>query len=106
MDRSIHDAIEVERLGREEGYDVEHCQILIEEAVRTKNLVIAPDGITGNIIFRTMHLVDGCVSMGAPILNLGKVFIDTSRAKGAMPTPSPWPPPWPSRENDYCVPYQ
>ncbi len=81
VDRSIHDAIEVERLGREEGYDVEHCQILIEEAVRTKNLVIAPDGIAGNIIFRTMHLVDGCVSMGAPILNLGKVFIDTSRAK-------------------------
>ncbi len=81
VDRSIHDAIKVERLGREEGYDVEHCQILIEEAVRTKNLIIAPDGITGNLIFRTMHLVDGCVSMGAPILNLDRVFIDTSRAK-------------------------
>ncbi|HNU35696.1 MAG TPA: methanogen marker protein 4, partial [Methanomassiliicoccales archaeon] len=66
---------------RMEGYDVEHCQILIEDAVRTKNLVIAPDGISGNIIFRTMHLVDGCVSMGAPILNLDRVFIDTSRAK-------------------------
>lgn len=81
VDRSIRDAMEVERLGRGEGFDVEHCQILIEEAVRTKNLVIAPDGITGNIIFRTMHLVDGCVSMGAPILNLDRVFIDTSRAK-------------------------
>lgn len=81
VDRSIREAIEAERSGRAEGFDVEHCQILIEEAVRTKNLVIAPDGITGNLIFRTMHLVDGCVSMGAPILNLGKVFIDTSRAK-------------------------
>jgi putative methanogen marker protein 4 len=81
VDRSIRDATEVERRGREEGFDIEHCQILIEEAVRTKNLVIAPDGISGNIIFRTMHLVDGCVSMGAPILNLKKVFIDTSRAK-------------------------
>lgn len=81
VDRTIRDALEVERIGREEGYSVEHCQILIEEAVRTKNLVIAPDGISGNIIFRTMHLVDGCVSMGAPILNLDKVFIDTSRAK-------------------------
>ncbi|HQN76024.1 MAG TPA: methanogenesis marker protein Mmp4/MtxX [Methanomassiliicoccales archaeon] len=81
VDRSIREAMEVERRGREEGFDVEHCQILIEEAVRVKNLVIAPDGITGNLIFRTMHLVDGCVSMGAPILNLDRVFIDTSRAK-------------------------
>jgi putative methanogen marker protein 4 len=81
VDRTIHEAIEVERLARNEGFDVKHCQILIEEAVRNKNLVIAPDGISGNIIFRTMHLVDGCVSMGAPILNLGNVFIDTSRAK-------------------------
>ncbi len=81
VDRSISDAIEVEGKGRAEGYDVEHCQILIEEAVSSKNLIIAPDGIVGNLIFRTMHLVDGCVSMGAPILNLDKVFIDTSRAK-------------------------
>jgi len=81
VDRTIDEAIEVERMAKEEGCDVEHCQILIEGAVRTKNLIIAPDGITGNIIFRTMHLVDGCVSMGAPILNLDKVFIDTSRAK-------------------------
>ena len=80
-DRTIREALEVERRGREEGYSVEHCQILIEEAVRSKNLVIAPDGISGNIIFRTMHLVDGCVFMGAPILNLDKVFVDTSRAK-------------------------
>ncbi len=81
VDRTIKEAIEVERLAKEEGFDVEHCQILIEEAVRNKNLVIAPDGISGNIIFRTMHLVDGCVSMGAPILNLDRIFIDTSRAK-------------------------
>jgi len=71
----------VERLGKEEGFNVEHCQILIEDAIKVKNLIIAPDGISGNIIFRTMHLVDGCVSMGAPILNLDKVFVDTSRAK-------------------------
>lgn len=81
VDRTIREGMEIERQGREEGYSVEHCQILIEDAVRSKDLIIAPDGITGNIIFRTMHLVDGCVSMGAPILNLKKVFVDTSRAK-------------------------
>jgi len=81
VDRTIREALEVERLGKEEGFNVEHCQILIEDAIKVKNLIIAPDGISGNIIFRTMHLVDGCVSMGAPILNLDKVFVDTSRAK-------------------------
>jgi putative methanogen marker protein 4 len=81
VDRTIRDAMELEERGRREGYSVQHCQILIEEAVRSKNLILAPDGITGNLIFRTMHLVDGCVSMGAPILNLEQVFVDTSRAK-------------------------
>lgn len=81
VDRTIQEALEIERLGRLEGHRVEHCQILLEEAVRTKNLIIAPDGISGNLIFRAMHLVDGCISMGAPILNMQKVFIDTSRAK-------------------------
>ncbi len=71
----------------------------MREAVRTRNLMkIAPDGISGNIMFRTMHLVDGCISMGAPILNLDKVFIDTSRARDAMRTPSPWHPHWRPRK--------
>jgi putative methanogen marker protein 4 len=81
VDRSINDAEEVVRIGMAQGLDVVHCEILIEEAVKTKNFLIAPDGISGNLIFRTMHLVDGGRSMGAPIVNLDKVFVDTSRAK-------------------------
>jgi putative methanogen marker protein 4 len=81
VDRSIDDAEEVARIGRAQGLDVVHCEILIEEAVKNKNFLIAPDGISGNLIFRTMHLVDGGRSMGAPIVNLDKVFVDTSRAK-------------------------
>ena len=81
VDRSIDDALEVVRIGKVQGLDVVHSEILIEEAVKTRNFLIAPDGISGNLIFRTMHLVDGGRSMGAPIVNLDKVFVDTSRAK-------------------------
>jgi predicted methyltransferase MtxX (methanogen marker protein 4) len=81
VDRTIDDAEEVARIGKAQGLDVVHCEIMIEEAIKNKNFLIAPDGISGNLIFRTMHLVDGGRSMGAPIVNLDKVFIDTSRAK-------------------------
>jgi predicted methyltransferase MtxX (methanogen marker protein 4) len=81
VDRSIDDALEVVSIGKALGLDVVHSEILIEDAVKTRNVLIAPDGISGNLIFRTMHLVDGGRSMGAPIVNLDKVFVDTSRAK-------------------------
>jgi putative methanogen marker protein 4 len=81
VDRSIDQAEEVVKIGRAQGLDVVHCEILIEDALKNRNFLIAPDGISGNLIFRTMHLVDGGRSMGAPIVNLDKVFVDTSRAK-------------------------
>ncbi|MDD3398769.1 MAG: methanogen marker protein 4, partial [Candidatus Methanomethylophilaceae archaeon] len=45
------------------------------------NMIIAPDGMSGNIIFRALHFVGGCKALGAPVLNLEKVFVDTSRVK-------------------------
>ena len=54
---------------------------MIENAVEDADLIIAPDGISGNLIFRTMHLIGGALALGAPIINIDKVFIDTSRAK-------------------------
>ena len=81
VDRTISDAIElVDRLNSE-GYDAYHAEILIEDAVNDADLIIAPDGISGNLIFRTMHLIGGASALGAPIINIDKVFIDTSRAK-------------------------
>ena len=81
VDRTIRDALElVDRLNAE-GYDAYHAEILIENAVNDADLIIAPDGISGNLIFRTMHLIGGALALGAPIINIDKVFIDTSRAK-------------------------
>ena len=45
------------------------------------DLVIAPDGISGNIIFRALHFIGGAKALGAPVINTDKIFVDTSRAK-------------------------
>jgi predicted methyltransferase MtxX (methanogen marker protein 4) len=42
--------------------------------------VIAPDGITGNLIFRTLALLGGGRGHGAPVVNIDRIFVDTSRA--------------------------
>lgn len=63
------------------GMDARHYAILIEQAVSERDLVIAPDGVSGNLIFRSLHLVGGCEAYGAPVVNIGRVFVDTTRAK-------------------------
>lgn len=75
VDRSLADAGLVAR--RTGGKDY---QILIEEAVRDCGVIIAPDGISGNLIFRTLVFLGSGRGHGAPVLNIGRVFIDTSRA--------------------------
>lgn len=63
------------------GLDARHYAILVERAVAERDLVIAPDGVSGNLMFRTLHLVGGCEAYGAPVVNMGRVFVDTTRAK-------------------------
>lgn len=81
IDRTIMDARDIVSTLCDEGYDAYDAQILLEEAVRDADLIIAPDGISGNIIFRALHFVGGAVALGAPLINTDKVFVDTSRAK-------------------------
>lgn len=63
------------------GMDARHYAILVEQAVAERDLIIAPDGVSGNLMFRTLHLVGGCEAYGAPVVNLPRVFVDTTRAK-------------------------
>ena len=81
VDRSIESARNIVKQLESEGYDAYHCQILIEDAVNNADILIAPEGITGNIIFRTLHFIGGAKALGAPVVNMDKVFIDTSRVK-------------------------
>jgi putative methanogen marker protein 4 len=75
VDRSLADAELLARLA-----DAEHMEILIEDAVGRCGIIIAPDGITGNLIFRTLTLLGGGKGHGAPVVNISKIFVDTSRA--------------------------
>ncbi|MBS7287939.1 MAG: methanogenesis marker protein Mmp4/MtxX [Candidatus Freyarchaeota archaeon] len=81
VDKTIREAEEAAAILRGEGYDAEHYQILIENAVAEgRNVIVAPDGISGNLIYRTLiHLGLG-KSYGAIYLNLAKPVVDTSRA--------------------------
>ena len=81
VDRTIDSAAAVVVRLTEDGYDAHGCQILIEDAVRDAGVVMAPDGMTGNIMFRTLHFLGGAQALGAPVLNAPRVFVDTSRAK-------------------------
>ena len=81
VDRTIKDAEKLVSMLQKDGYDAYNAEILIESAVEEADLVIAPDGITGNLIFRTLHFIGDAVAMGAPVLNIDRVFVDTSRVK-------------------------
>jgi len=74
IDRSLADAELVARLTG--GI---HRGILIEEAVCDSGFILAPDGISGNLIFRTLVFLGSGRSHGAPVLNIPKIFVDTSR---------------------------
>ena len=52
-------------------------------------MVIAPDGICGNLIFRTLALLCGARSLGAPVL-MEKIFVDSSRARGNFQVDIEW----------------
>ncbi len=81
VDRSLDDAEAVTALLVTEGIDAYHAEILIESAADEANMIIAPDGISGNLVFRTLHFLGGGRALGAPVLNMDRVFIDTSRVK-------------------------
>lgn len=75
VDRSLADAELVARLT-----GAEHRGILIEEAIGRCGTILAPDGIAGNLIFRTLIHLGGGRSHGAPVVNIERIFVDTSRA--------------------------
>ena len=59
---------------------INHDEILIENAVKNKsNLIVAPDGISGNLIYRTLVHLGGGKAYGAIYMGLEKIIIDTSR---------------------------
>ncbi len=80
VDRSLAEAEFISARAREAGIGAKHKGILIESC-RGDDIVIAPEGVSGNLVFRTLLLLCGANSLGAPVL-MEKVFVDSSRARG------------------------
>ncbi len=85
VDRSLLDGELIAARAREAGLAAEHKGILIESC-RGDDIIIAPDGISGNLIFRTLLLLCNAQSYGAPVL-MDRVFVDSSRARGGFDGP-------------------
>lgn len=71
---------------REGGVNAVHRGILIESA-RGDDLVLAPDGVSGNLLFRTMLLICGAAALGAPVLTDQIIFVDSTRARSEFTGP-------------------
>ncbi len=82
VDKTINIAEEVVNYLQKEHptLRIRHDEILIENAIANQsNLIIAPDGISGNLIYRTLVHLGGGKAYGAIYMDLQKVIIDTSR---------------------------
>jgi putative methanogen marker protein 4 len=64
--------------------DATNYNILIEDAVQSSNILVAPDGITANLIFRTLIFLGGGKGHGAPFFGIPFTFVDTSRSGAAF----------------------
>jgi putative methanogen marker protein 4 len=79
VDRSLADAEFVTARAIGAGIDAKHRGILIESC-QGDDMILAPDGISGNLIFRTLMLLCGVKALGAPVL-MDEIFVDSSRAR-------------------------
>jgi len=80
VDITLVEAENVTQRLKDMGINATNYSILIEDAIKEANFIIAPDGISGNLIFRTLVFLGGGHGYGAPVL-MDKVFVDTSRVK-------------------------
>ena len=93
VDNSIEEAQKVVDHFRDKdsSLTIEHSEILIENAIAKKNnLIIAPDGISGNLLYRTLVHLGGGKAYGAIYMDIDRAIVDTSRVgdiseiKGAL----------------------
>lgn len=82
IDASLDEGEKLTKNLNERSLNAEHYHILIEEAIGNGcNFIIAPDGITGNLIFRTIAFLGCGKSHGAISLGVNEIYIDTSRSQ-------------------------
>lgn len=77
VDRTLADAEICSRITGGENYEIR-----LEDAVR-KDIIIAPDGISGNLIFRSLCYLGNGMEYGAVFCNVPFRMVDTSRSQSA-----------------------
>lgn len=85
VDRSLAEGELIAGQAQKAGIEAKHKGILIESCIGD-DIVIAPEGVSGNLIFRTLLLLCKAQSYGAPVL-MDRVFVDSSRARGGFDGP-------------------
>jgi putative methanogen marker protein 4 len=81
IDNSIEEGVSLTEIIKDK-YFIKHYFILIEDAIKDNvNFILAPDGISGNLIFRTLVFLGSGKSHGAIILGINEIFLDTSRSQ-------------------------
>lgn len=81
IDESIRQGDTLTRITRNK-YNVKHYHILIEDAISDNaNFILAPDGISGNLIFRSLVFIGSGISHGAVTLGINEILVDTSRSQ-------------------------
>ena len=84
VDRTLASAEALTEQLRGAGLDATNYNILIEDAAESSNILVAPDGVTGNLIFRTLVFLGGGKGHGAPFFGIPYTFVDTSRSGAAF----------------------
>ncbi|MBC7120985.1 MAG: methanogenesis marker protein Mmp4/MtxX [Candidatus Methanosuratus sp.] len=88
VDRMLEEADQLVGILKSRGVEAMNFGVEIERAIDEGfTLALAPDGVFGNLIFRSLVLVGKIQSYGACATALPKVFIDTSRSKSSYLLP-------------------
>ncbi len=82
VDRSLAEGELVAARAREASVDARHGRIRIE-GCKGDDIIIAPEGLSGNLIFRTLLPLYEAKSYGAPVL-MERAFVSSNRARGLL----------------------
>jgi predicted methyltransferase MtxX (methanogen marker protein 4) len=85
--RSLAQAEDIVRRLEHQGLDAFLAGVLLEEVIAHADIVVAPDGPSGNLLFRALHLVGGLPSFGALCTGTPLTIVDTSRARASFEAP-------------------
>lgn len=84
---SLRESERVAKRLRAQGVDAFSAGVQLEDVLADADVVVAPEGTAGNLVFRALHLVGGMPSFGGLLVGSPLAFVDTSRARASFEDP-------------------